>query len=406
MNYESLKTLCESHSPEVVEQKLGEALDTGKLSARELVSGLRPLAEALLGPNPEKKLRQACAAGVNTIQENMSVTAWNGITGQIFFNQVKQGLALAPNLLSSRVRTISSTLSGEKIPMPGLTSRYGYGIAEGESAPRDSFGRHFFETPPTVKSMKMLELTWESVYYNRAFSVLDAAQDFGRSLQFGKEKRIAACLGGVDITLDGKTFSGNNFKWCKPTESSSTAYNTYSLVSTGGYFGINKKTGVTFADETDIENLYFLAAKMTHPDDSRLPLGVADELDTIVCTPFNLRRINRALNATEVREDSNSDNRVTIAGRGIRNYNVISSIQLYTALVDSGISAANAAEHFYLCNLGQAFGYVENVPFETKTIDMLGIYAAERDLVWAGRVKEVGQAVVMSPWHTYQSINA
>ena len=208
----------------------------------------------------------------------------------------------------------------------------------------------------------------------------------------------------MTVTLDGKSFNGNNWKWCKPNESSSTAYDTYQTTATGA--GINKKTGVTFADETDIEQLYFLAAKMTHPDDSRLPLGVADELDTIVCTPFNARRIQRAINATEVRENSNSDDRVTIAGRAIANYNVIPSIQLYAALIDSGVSAANAAEHFYLCNLNRGLAYVENEPFQTRIVDMMGMDAVERDIVWAGRVKEVGQAVVMSPWHLYQSINA
>lgn len=404
MNHESLKTLCENYSPQVVEEKLSEALKTGQLDGRTL--NLRLFAESLLGPNAKDLLVRGTAGSAQTMQESQSITAFNGITGQIFFNQVTKGLTLAPNDFTSRVRTVQSRLSGEKIPMPGLTTRYGYNILEGEKAPRDSFGRHFFETPPTVKSMKMIELTWESVYYNRAFSTMDEAMDYGRSMQLGKEKRLAACLAGVSVTLDGHTFNGNNWKWCKPSESSSTAYDTYSTTGSGGHPGINKKSGVTFADETDIEALYFLAAKMTHPDDSRLPLGVANELDTIVCTPFNARRILRAVNATEVREETNSNDRVTIAGRGIQNYNVISSIQLYAALIDSGVSASNAAEHFYLCNLNRGLAYVENEPFETKVVDMLGQDAVERDIVWAGRVKEVGQAVVMSPWHLYQSINA
>lgn len=400
MNYESLRTLCEQHSPEVVTKTVTEALATKKLKPEEV--SFRGLAEATVGPNWQKEL-QSYQMTRRALSEAVDVTAFNGITGQIFFTTVMDGFSTAARVLSTRVRTIPSKLSSEKIPIPGLSARYGYDLNYGESFPEDTFGRHWIETPRSAESGKIIRLSWQAVFFDQVGFVLSGARDIGRMIAESIELRLAAALAGVSIKLDGKTFNGNTWKWCKPAETSATAYNTYSTTTSGGYPLINQKSGVTLADETDIEALMLLAAGATHPDTGQ-PAGYADELKTIVCNPWNERRVRRIMDATEVRENSNTDDRVTIAGRGVPQYEVVSSVHLYSALVNSGISATNSKEYFHLCNLEKGLAYIQNQPITVEQQPGLGSDKAfENNLVWSGRAWEMGQAAVMSPWHLYQS---
>lgn len=338
------------------------------------------------------------------MQEATGVTSFNGITGQIFFTTVMDTWSTAPRILGSRVRTIPSKLSGEKIPIPGLSTRYGYDINEGEPYPEDGIARHWIETPRSANSGKILRLTMQAVFFDRAGFVLDTARDFTRMIAESIELRLAACLAGISITLDGKSFDGNTWKWTKPTETSATAYNTYQTSATGA--GINSQTGQTLADETDVEDLQLLAAAMLHPDTGQ-PAGFSQELKELIVTPWRGRVARRIMNATEVREDSNSDNRVTISGRGIPQYEVVESVHLYNALLNSGISAANAQDYYFLTNLNKGLAYIQNNKLDVLEQAVTGSDKMfENDLVWSGRVTEMGQAAVLSPWHLYRSKNS
>lgn len=399
-----MRTLREQHGPEAVATKFTEALETKKLLPDDV--SFRGLAEALIGPDwadQFKRYNKALAKGV-VLQEATGVTSFNGITGQIFFTTVMDTWSTAPRILGSRVRTIPSKLSGEKIPIPGLSTRYGYDINEGEPYPEDGIARHWIETPRSANSGKILRLTMQAVFFDRAGFVLDTARDFTRMIAESIELRLAACLAGISITLDGKSFDGNTWKWTKPTETSATAYNTYQTSATGA--GINSQTGQTLADETDVEDLQLLAAAMLHPDTGQ-PAGFSQELKELIVTPWRGRVARRIMNATEVREDSNSDNRVTISGRGIPQYEVVESVHLYNALLNSGISAANAQDYYFLTNLNKGLAYIQNNKLDVLEQAVTGSDKMfENDLVWSGRVTEMGQAAVLSPWHLYRSKNS
>lgn len=400
MQNESFRTLIESNAPPVVEKTIKEALEQKKIAPDEI--NFRTLYEGLLGSDWYDKVK-AYNGGDRTISEAVSVTAANGITGQIFFTTVMDTWNTAPHVLGSRVRTIPTKLSGEKIPIPGISSRYAYDIGEGQPGEEDQFGRHWIETPRLAKSFKIMRLTHEAVQYDRAGYVLESARDFTRMLAEGKELRIAACLAGATVLLDGKSFNGNTWKWCKPTETSATAYDTYQTSATGA--GINSQTGATLVDETDVEELALLATAMTHPDTGQ-PMGVASDLNALVVTPWRGRIARRIMNATEIRELSNSDDRETISGRGIPQYEVVESVHLYNALISNGdVSAANAKDYYFLANLNKGLAYFQSRPLNVEQQTM-GDLMFERDLVWSGRCIEEGQAAVMSPWHLYRSKNS
>lgn len=402
-----MRTLREQHGPEAVGKVISEALETKKLLPDEV--NFRGLAESMIGPDwvdRVKRHRDSIAKGRQVeLQEATGVTAYYGITGQIFFTTVMETWKTAKRVLGSRVRVVPSKLSGEKIPIPGLSTRYGYDINEGEPYPEDSVSRHWIETPRTANSGKILRLTMQAVFFDRAGFVLDSAREFTRMLAESIELRIAACLAGISIKLDGKSFDGNTWKWTKPTETSATAYNTYQTTATGT-FGINSQTGQTLADETDVEDLMLLAAAMLHPDTAQ-PGGFSDDLQELIVTPWRGRVARRIMNATEVREDTNSDNRVTISGRGIPQYDVVESVHLYNALLNSGISAANAQDYYFLTNLNKGIAYIQNKPLQVEEQSATGSDKMfEQDLVWSGRVTEMGQAAVLSPWHLYRSKNS
>jgi hypothetical protein len=403
-NFESLRTLCEQYkeNPSAIKETVGEAFKTGKLKESDV--SFRALAEAAVGPNWAEELVHYQETG-RTLSEAVDVTAFNGITGQIYFNSTMDGWNTAPQELSAIVKTIPTKLSGEKIPGQGLSSRYGYDLNPQEAFPEDTFGRHWIETGRSAKSGKIISLDFESVYFDKVGFVLDSARDVGRMLRESKELRIAACMAGVTITLDGKSFNGNTWKWTKPNETSATAYNTYQTTATGA--GINQKTSVTFADETNIEDLRLLAVAMTHPDTGQ-PMTVSQELDTVISNPWLDMKMRKVLGATQVRETTNSSNRNTYseAGVSVYPYKLVTSIHYYNALINSGISAANAQNYFQLCNPEKAFVYMENMPLTIQEQPAFGDAAFQNDLVWRGRAKEMGQAAVRSPWHTYQSKNS
>ena len=404
-NFESLRTLCEQYreNPAVVKDKVGQSLKDGKIKDADI--SFRALAEAAVGPNWAEELSNYQQTG-RALSEAVDVTAFNGITGQIYFNSTMDGWNTAPQELSSIVKTIPSKLSGEKIPGAGLSSRFGYDINPGESLPEDSFGRHWIETGRSAKSGKIISLDFESVFYDKVGFVLDSARDVGRMLRESKEIRIGAVMAGVTVTLDGKSFNGNTWKWTKPNETSATAYNTYQTTASGA--GINQKTSVSFADETNIEDLRLLAVAMTHPDTGQ-PMTVSQELDTIIANPWLDMKMRKVLGAGQVRTQAASSatiNTYSDAGIAIYPYKLVTSIHYYTALTNSGISAANAKDYFQLCNPMKAFAYVENVPLTVQEQPALGDKAFEQMLAWRGRVYEMGQAAVLSPWHTYQSKNS
>lgn len=406
MNFESFRTLCESYkeTPTQLIEVTQKAFQEKALSPDDFAKPgvFRALAESTMGFGWQDVIKKRNQNPL--IQEAVGVTAFNGITGQIFFTTVMDTWNTAPRILGNRVRTIPSKLSGEKIPIPGLSSRYGFDINENEPYPDDTFGRHWIETPRSAKNGKIIRLTMESVFFDRAGFVLDSAREFARMIAESIELRIAACLAGITIKLDGKSFNGNTFKWCKPNETSATAYDTYQTTATGA--GINSQTSQTLADEADVEELMLLAAAMTHPDTGQ-PAGYASELRELIVTPWKGRIARRIMNATEVREDTNSDNRVTISGRGIPQYEVIDSVHLYNALVNSGVSASNAQDYYFLTNLNKGIAYIQNKPIQVEEQSIMGSDKAfENDLVWSGRVTEMGTPAVLSPWHMYRSKNS
>jgi hypothetical protein len=405
MNFESFRTLCESHkeTPTQLIEVTKQAFNEKALAPDDFAKPgvFRGLAESLLGFGWQDVIRKRNQNPL--IQEAVSLTAFNGITNQIFFTTVMDTWNTAPRILSSRVRTIPSKLSVEKIPIPGLSSSYGYDINENEPYPEDTFGRHWIETPRSAKNGKIIRLTMEAVFFDRAGFVLESARDLARQVAESIELRIAACLAGVTISLDGKSFNGNTWKWCKPNETSATAYNTYQTTATGA--GINFQTGQTLADEVDVNELFLLATAMTHPDTAQ-PAGFASELQELIVTPWKGREARLIMGAIEVREP-NSTTRMTIAKRSIPMYEVIESVHLYSALTNSGVSAANAKDYYFLTNLNKGIAYIQNNPINVEQQSIAGSDKAfENDLVWSGRVTEMGQAAVMSPWHLYGSRNS
>jgi hypothetical protein len=71
------------------------------------------------------------------------------------------------------------------------------------------------------------------------------------------------------------------------------------------------------------------------------------------------------------------------------------------------VSAANSQDYYFLTNLNKGIAYIQNKPIQVEEQSIMGSDKAfENDLVWSGRVTEMGTPAVLSPWHMYRSKNS
>ncbi len=383
---QALADLYESMGPEGFSLRMGELLESKEIKPEDV--SLRELAEACCGHewvrrlNP-KNLGRTQFMHIREAGDAVDVTAFANITGQIVYSKIHQGWD-SPGFIGDMLfETVPTDFDGEKIPGVGTIKGEGFKVRPGMPYPETYFGEHYWQTPATDKWGQIISITKEAIFFDRTSLVLRRAQEGAKRLRMNKEVRQLAVVGGISVTLaSGDAFVGNNHSW------NGTSYNTYDTATNA--IGINSKSGVELVDWTDVEEAELLFADLLDPDTSR-PIDIMP--NTLLVMPFKRHTAKRIVSATEVRSGDVLGTGVTTLAANVNtvsNYNIISSQLLYSLIQNSGVSAANAKQWWFLMEAKRGFHYMENWPLTVVPATANSDAEFERDIVARWKMSERG----------------
>ncbi len=383
----SRRVLMEGIGPTVDHLKL--ALADGDLNPRDF--NIRDLAESLVftrdgSPCGREWVNNVCnphkGGGVVLLEADGAVdsTAFSNITGQIVFSEVMKGYEQPEFIYPKIARTYPSKFITEKIPgLTGISEDMDDDIQEGMQFPAVGFGEDYIETPKTVKKGRLINITKEAVFYDRTGLILDAARSVGELLGLRREKMACDVLAGIT----------NNFKW------KGTTYNTYQ--TSAPWINVKATNGLVAAtgwQQVDAAEQLFTDMLDPHTGE---PITVSPK--SIITVPARKHTFRRVFAATNVK----SSQATTSSHDGIDGpntldpYDLTFSKFLYRRIIASGVSAANAADWWFLGDFQRAFAWIENFPMAVLQAPVNSEAEFNQDIVARYRASMKGVYAVMEP---------
>jgi hypothetical protein len=323
--------------------------------------------------------RQGGGTAVMEATSAVDSTAFSNITGQLLINAVMDAYSSPAFSISQAFETMSTNLSGEKIPGIGKISDETETVKESMPYPHVGFGEDYIETPATDKRGLIVPITKEAVFFDRTGLILERAREVGEVLGINKEKRC------VDVLIGAV----NNHKW------KGTAYNTYQSSSPW----INTLSGSTYdlLDWEQVDAAEQLFAEITDPNTGE-PIVINP--NTLVGCPAKMHTINRIINATEVRYTAAGGATQTLAANPLANasYRGITNRYVYSRLQSEvGLSASDAQKTWFFGDLSKAFKYMQNWPITVTQAPQNSEAEFNQDIVARFKASERGVATVWNP---------
>ena len=377
IKYKELRKRFESDGSEKTIRHLSEALEKKELRGEDF--SIRELAEALIpgGHQWIRELDPRSGSGTVLMEgEGIDPTAFLGVTSRIIFSKILESYNMEAFALSKLVETIPTRFDGETIPGTTGIADFGREVHPGMPYPNVGFSAEGVETPHTSKHGLIVPVTKEAIFFDRTHLILSRAAEVGEVLALNKEKRILDAVLGIT----------NTFKW------NGKGYNTYSSTATDPY--VNMTPGNALTDWENLEKAENLFANMIDPS-TKEPILI--EPDTVLVMPQKRGVAHRLFHASEVSYGVSGTTTMSAIPNPYARYKVVASRLAYKRLLDSGVTATNAAGHWYLGNFHKAFAYMENWPM-TVTQSPLGSEADfTQDIVVRFKASERGTPAVINP---------
>lgn len=395
---QSLKQLYESLGPVECVGRLQEGLQKKVFRPEDF--SLRDLAESFVGPGWVRSLNPLNTAryGAVPIQEagdGVDISAFSNITGQILFTKILEGWQDATMIAENLFNTVQTEFDGEKLPW--LSHPYSEGdqdIHPGKPYPETAFGERFIQTPHTTKKGEIVSITKEMVYFDRPGQALTRANEIGKYVGYQKEQICLKVLLGLvnNYNLNG------------------TSYNTY--LTAGSW--VNSQSSAPLVDWTSINEAFVLFQNILDPDTS---LPIVTEPKALFVMPARLFTARRITAATEVRSTSPSfaaspaadspGNVQMISGNPLPwSLEVFTSPIAYQLLLNSGLTAAQAQDYWYMGDFKRSLWYMQNWPLQLEQAPPNNIAMFERDLVVRVKASEKGYPVVDEPRYLVKMTNS
>lgn len=385
IDYRKLKAQYEKLGADQFCKVLDEAVAGGDVDVNGF--SVKECALEMMGRQYVERLDPRGGSFIMEAGDAVDSTAFSNITGQLIINKVMEAYQQPAFWASGLVQTISTRLSGEKIPGIGKIKDETPTVNEGMPYENFGFGEDYIETPATTKRGFIVSVTKEAIFFDRTGLILSRAAEVGQVLGLNKEKRILDVLLGVT----------NNYKW------KGTSYSSY--VSTPWD---NTITNV-LTDWTDIDAAEQLFAAMIDPNTSE-PILINQPNMTLVVMPDNRHQARRILNATQLLygiPSSASAQTLTYAPNSISPYRLEDNTALAKArLVASEVAAADAAKYWYLGDFRKAFAYMENWPITVTQAPSNSEAEFTQDIVSRFKCSERGVAAVLDPRYVVRSTGA
>lgn len=250
----------------------------------------------------------------------------------------------------------------------------------GNRHPRIAMAERYSTTPETINHANGVDVTVEAAMFDLTQTVLKQAETASESVALRREYR---CL---DVFL-GIT---------NPYNYGGTSYNTY--LTSGNW--INLLQNPLF-DWRDIDDALQLFAEMTDQENGD---PIAIEVKDMFVMPRNFLHASGVLNYTGIERHTGSAAEVGIGANPIKGMlNLVGSptypyaYKRARASTGLNLSVANASGRWFCGDFKKAFGYNQNIPFTTETINGEGYESKDRRLILSVFCDEMGVPFVKDP---------
>lgn len=382
MNKRVLKQMVENMQPAELESHITEALETKQLKPQDF--SLRQLFEATVEGGTEllELWHSHNNGGMVHLVEAGAIDSslFKNISGQIVYSTMLDGY-MQPTFLGNRLcRTIPTRFDGEKIPGITELGDNAGAVREGEDYPRAGVSEDWIETPQTTKRGIIVEITKETLIFDRTGMILERARKVGEWLGVNKEKRILDLVIGVT----------NNWK------PQGTTTNTYSN-SSGLHNFDNLANTNALENYSDINAAQQMFEAITDPHTGEPVIITANQL---LCTQTLAYTARNIINGTQIKMDPNAN-----AGTAMTVQYVTPSVaigQQIELLTNPWVSARMSAgsvntSSWFFGDFQKAFAYMEIWPITVVQAPASTDAEFQRDIVAQFKASERGAAAVLDP---------
>lgn len=379
INYRELKRRVDLDGLQKTTTHLTEAIESRQLLPEDF--SLRDLAEALVPDGLEwVRTFDPCNGTALTESDGVDSTAFLNITGRIVGSKIRESYEQEAFKASKLVSVLPSRLSRERIPgVTRIAAGESMEVAEGMKYPNAGFGEEYIDTPETTKHGLIVPVTREAIFFDQTGLVLKRASEVGEILGADREKRILDVILGLS-----NTYLKNG-----------TSYNTYYAAADSGPW-TNKLTGNELVDWTDVDAAEQLFAAMCD-DVTNDPILMNP--NTVLIMPgkrFAAAQIFYPGSVTYTTAIGAGNSQATIPNI-LGTYDVQSSAYAYRRLIASGVSAANAANYWFIGDFKRAFAYIENWGLTVSRSSTTGEASFSQDILVRYKASERGVPAVLDP---------
>lgn len=372
---------------ELFMEELGDALREDKdlrrrISFRRLLEEFVPGGREIVDSwNPE--FGGSGAVRIDNFMEDgvaVSSAVFGNITGQIIYTEVLEAFEDEQFVFSQIVPNIPTKFNGEIVPGIGRMGDVAEVIPEGRPYPRAGLNEDWIRTPLTQKRGMMIDLTRETVFFDRTGLVVQRAQEIGRWLGYNKEIRL------INAFID-ENATAHRYNW------KDTVYASYQSSTPW----VNTKSSNGLVDWTDIDGAEQVLASIIDPNTGTPIMNTPKD---IVVTRQNLYTARRIVNATEITVvtpgyATSTNPTETKASNPISNYRIVSS-QLLAAQLATDTD-------WFLGDIERMLQYRENFPLQVEQAPVASGDMWERDIAMSWKAGERGAAAVVEPRVTCKS---
>jgi hypothetical protein len=266
-----LRKLCKEKGTDWTLYHLQESYDNKEItpedfSLRDLARNMIPSGNELVD-NWERDRRKGGHIVAEAV-DAVDTGAMANITGQIFFNAIKESMTLEEAIGDQLVTTFPSNIQGPET-VPGISEsrdEYDGNVAEGEPYPNVGLSEETVTIPAAEKKGGIIDLTREVIIADRTGVLIQRARSGGRGLGIRREKSI------IDVVIGA----------VNPYEYKGEARLTYGDGTTAGEaLGFINEATPALVNYTDVQEVAEVFYAIEDPNTNE-PLGWTP--DTVICT--------------------------------------------------------------------------------------------------------------------------
>jgi hypothetical protein len=318
-----------------------------------------------------------------------NINAWGNAFGGLLEATALEAYH-SPDFIGDQLfETQQSVQRSERMPGVSAIGDVAEEMSPGQNHPRVQVGERFVDTPITKKYGLGMDITKEAVLFDpMGNQLLTQAENVGRMVRLRKEKRQLQTFLGIT----------NTYKY------GGTSYNTY---ATSGNW-INKIATNELLDWTDVDAVMNLFANMTDQETGE-SVAITGGFQLLVM-PAKQMTAKKLLTDTTVQSRTATTQAVVSEGANplIGSFTgapLVSPIA-YTLLQESGISAANAKNYWFMGQFTRAFKYKQNFPLTVTKITANSYQMEDAGLVLSIFASEMGAPAIVEPRYTAESYQA